>query len=709
MDSSIVPPQLPPLRALSALNLDAGPLPVESRAPEIPTPVPDRLGLLGPLLSSSHTSLSLSSLSEGVSGRPLNGLRELDAARWTVASRIRQARLTRLLRLMGNREIPGYLDRYNWNRFAPAPDTQSMFNHASRSRGTSRAGSSIEDGTLATDGAIDHEGDIESEDPLHSHQQATRDFVSGGPSRLYPAPCHTFAEILDCNGNPIECCSTSSSSGLSESYASSSTSSIHSHVEDGDEDGDWYSLSEARRLLNRRNRPRRHDDSNWGHGTTHPGSLQPGSRHGRTRVVSTGTVFEGLEHVSEADSLIENNRYQSLKSSWMTNPNGESWSDDEGDNPQRNYLGDDDKETDATSTARQGIGGSMHATLGSRHPNAPPGQPRGQELYYIYGNVRNRYGPDMSSSSFRRRRVMTEITDLLRREREWERELSQQYSNGEDVFGLFDMETSSQMPSQPSLPLQPSISTAPRAPPPVSGAPTFFASANPPRVDENGNSTRVPIAATSNEPIAHQIRRLNNAHMINLQRRFAHQQQQQLLQQQQPQAQAQASALQLMTNPHSYHGPNPSTSSTAMLTNEPPLLSRGSRSSFRSSEIDGANFNTREDGSLENTTYFGTRSSSSAPPSSIGGAPTLALTSSLATSSTSPVPTLSSSSTMVPPSSSSSSIAYAPSLVSQDPHNRAQYWRNVTRGSNSLYTNYEGGNLQPEDRWRRGSSEMIGR
>ncbi|KAF9211777.1 hypothetical protein BGZ59_007614 [Podila verticillata] len=827
---------------------------LESRAPEIPTPVPDRLGLLGPLLSSSHTSLSLSSLSEGVSGRPLNGLRELDAARWTVASRIRQARLTRLLRLMGNREIPGYLDRYNWNRFAPAPDTQSMFNHASRSRGTSRAGSSIEDGTLATDGAIDHEGDVESEDPLHPHQQqATRDFVSGGPSRLYPAPCHTFAEILDCNGNPIECCSTSSSSGLSESYASSSTSSIHSHVEDGDEDGDWYSLSEARRLLNRRNRPRRHDDSNWGHGTTHPGSLQPGSRYGRTRVVSTGTVFEGLEHVSEADSLIENNRYQSLKSSWMTNPNGESWSDDEGDNPQRNYLGDDDKETDATSTARQGIGGSMHATLGSRHPNAPPGQPRGQELYYIYGNVRNRYGPDMSSSSFRRRRVMTEITDLLRREREWERELSQQYSNGEDVFGLFDMETSSQVPSQPSLPLQPSISTAPRAPPPVSGAPTFFASANPPRVDENGNSTRVPIAATvtttttaiseataapgvysgyanvtstnstmlgsgaqgsdgtrrismfgshpnegfqeyeqghshyhtreedrgqedarsmtsgsdqrtyqrripslrdgdqpyhppplvhdtlerplhhhamsrqpavalmnrtppllplvpqSNEPIAHQIRRLNNAHMINLQRRFAHQQQQQLLQQQHPQAQAQASALQLMTNPHSYHGPNPSTSSTAMLTNEPPLLSRGSRSSFRSSEIDGANFNTREDGSLENTTYFGTRSSSSAPPSTIGGAPTLALTSSLATSSTSPVPTLSSSSTMVPPSSSSSSIAYAPSLVNQDPHNRAQYWRNVTRGSNSLYTNYEGGNLQPEDRWRRGGSEMIGR
>ncbi|KAG0013186.1 hypothetical protein BGZ81_001190 [Podila clonocystis] len=373
-----------------------------------------------------------------------------------------------------------------------------MFNHASRSRGTSRAGSSIEDGTLATD-TIDPEGDAEGEDLLHPHQQQqqSRDYVSGGsssgPSRFYPAPYHMFAEILDCNGNPIEFCSTSSSSGLSESYASSSTSSIHSHLEDGEEDVDWYSISEARRLLNRRqNRPRRHDDSNWGHGTT----LHPGSRHGRTRVVSTGTVFEGLEHVSEADSLlIENNRYQSLKSSWLTNPNGESWSDDEGDNPQRNYLGDDDKETDS-NTARQGIG-SAHATLGSRHPNVPPSQQArgnsGSELYYIYGNVRNRYGPDIPSS--RRRRVMTEITDLLRRERDWERELTQQYGFSEEFFGFFDnMEGHSGHVPQLTHPR--SITTLPRAPPPpISGASTAFAGASPP--SDDNNSTRVPITATA--------------------------------------------------------------------------------------------------------------------------------------------------------------------------------------------------------------------
>ncbi|KAG0079482.1 hypothetical protein BGZ92_001009 [Podila epicladia] len=913
-----LPPQLPPLRALSALNMDAGfpteptssipeetvtspaiphmsvsertstdhpasldPVDVRALELEIPTPVPDRLGLLGPLLSSSQT---LGPSSDVSSTRPSSSLRELDAARWTVASRIRQARLTRLLRLIGNREILGYPDRFSWNRFASAPDTQSMFNHASRSRGTSRAGSSIEDGTLAAD-TIEPEGDIEGEDLLHLHHQQqqqlqlqqqqllqqqqpqTRDFVpggsSGGLSRLYPAPCHMFTEILDCNGNPIECCSTSSNSGLSESYASSSTSSIHSHLEDGDEDVDWYSISEARRLLTgRQNRPRRHDDLNWGHGTT----LHPGSRHDRTRVVSTGTVFEGLEHVSEADSLlIENNRYQSLKSSWLTNPNGESWSDDEGDNPQRNLLGDDDKDTDA-NTGRQGIG-SAHATLGSRHPNAPPGQQArgnsGSDLYYVYGNVRNRYGPAIPSS--RRRRVMTEITDLLRWEREWERELTQQYGFGEEV-GFLD-NTEGPSGHAPQLTHPQSISTLPHAPPPpISGASTAFAGANP---SSNENSTRVPIAATvstttttistaplgvysdyaslnsstnstmmggssgqgsngnrrmnmgfgsqpnegfeeyeqghshyrtreedrgqedaqsitgrdqrtqhprrltsrdgdqpyhppplgydtfdrplqhhhamsrqpavalmnrtppllplvpqSNEPIAHQIRRLNNAHMINLQRRFAHQQQ---LQQQQSHAQAQASALQQqmsMNPPHSYHGPNPpTTNTTAILSNEPPLLSRGTRSSFRSSEPDGySNFqNTREEGSLENGhTYFGPTSSSSAPTVVISNVAPLTtpiplVPASSTTASSSPAPSIAiSGSTIVSSADStttSSSMATdAASFVgAQDPHNRAQYWRNTRRGSNSLYTNYEGGNLRPEDRWRRGNREMIGR
>ncbi|KAF9955600.1 hypothetical protein BGZ72_003582 [Mortierella alpina] len=373
---------------------------------------PDRLGLLGPLLSSTQTGPA--SNSEGSMDFSLLGStrQSFDSSILSMASRIRQARLTRLLRLMGEQEAPvGYAERYQWNRVLPI-DTRSMINHASGSRGTSRAGS-LEDGLRDFGPETDaHETGGAEEGGAHPR---TLDHTQ--PAQFNPVQHPTFAEVLDSNGNAIDCSS-------SESYASSSTSSVASHetIEERDEDLEWMDAIERRRRQRaRRERPLRNRSFIRG--------------HGRSRVLSTGTVFEGAEHVSEADSLLaENYRYHSLKASWMTNPNGESWSDDDGDDPQRTSsprsLDMDDKDPE-TVLMRRG-----QASLGVLQPSVQhyqssqgiygggPGPgvgPAGQGgLYYIYGNVRNRYGAD----SARRRRVLSEMTDLLRREQEWERELA---------------------------------------------------------------------------------------------------------------------------------------------------------------------------------------------------------------------------------------------------------------------------------------------
>ncbi|KAG9325842.1 hypothetical protein KVV02_006836 [Mortierella alpina] len=380
---------------------------------------PDRLGLLGPLLSSTQSGLA--SNSEGSLDFSLLGStrQSFDSSILSMASRIRQARLTRLLRLMGEQDTPvSYAERYQWNRSLPI-DTRSMVNHASGSRGTSRAGS-LEDGLLDlgpetdahdTNGAEDGRVHTRSRDPAQPAQ----------PAQFYPMQHPTFAEVLDSNGNPIDCSS-------SESYASSSTSSVASHetIEERDEDLEWMDAVERRRRRrSRRERPWRNRGFIRG--------------HGRSRVVSTGTVFEGAEHVSETDSLLaENYRYHSLKASWMTNPNGESWSDDDGDDPQRTSsqrnwdVDDKDPETILMRRGQVSLGVlqpslqhyySSHGTYGGglgAGPGPGVGSAGQGSLYYIYGNVRNRYGAD----SARRRRVLSEMTDLLRREQEWERELA---------------------------------------------------------------------------------------------------------------------------------------------------------------------------------------------------------------------------------------------------------------------------------------------
>ncbi|KAF9341559.1 hypothetical protein BGZ91_006637 [Linnemannia elongata] len=308
----------------------------------------------------------------GSSGRRIQGF---DSSILSMASRIRQARLARILRLMGERDPPmAYPDRYQWGRFAPT-DTRSMVNHASISRGTSRAGSSVEENQA--------DQNLESE---------SRDIAEDGRSAMR----HRDAASS----------SRAQSNSSNESYASSSSASSmtsYDALDDRDEDMDWMSGTERRRR-----RRTGWDDPCWNRGAVRG--------QGRSRVVSTGTAFEGMEYISQADNLLnENGRYRSLKSSWMTNPNGESWSDDEGDDPQRRHQGQDHEDKDPESISMRRDPPSLGMLLPHNEGSSTGG------LYYIYGNVRNRYGPD----SVRRRRVMSDMTVLLRREQEWERELEQ--------------------------------------------------------------------------------------------------------------------------------------------------------------------------------------------------------------------------------------------------------------------------------------------
>lgn len=356
----------------------------------------DRLDLLGPLLSGTQNA-SLPPSSDETPGFSLldssnRRIQGFDSSILSMASRIRQARLARILRLMGERDPPmAYPDRYQWGRFAPT-DTRSMVNHASISRGTSRAGSSVEENQA------DQNLESESRDLTEDGRSAMRHRDAASSSRAQSSQYPAFTEILDCNGNPLD--------SSNESYASSSSASSmtsYDALDDRDEDMDWLSGIERRRR-----RRTGWDDPSWNRGAVRG--------QGRSRVVSTGTAFEGMEYISQADNLLnENGRYRSLKASWMTNPNGESWSDDEGDDPQRRHQGQDheDKDPESISMRRD------PPSLGMLPPHNESSSAGG--LYYIYGNVRNRYGPD----SVRRRRVMSDMTVLLRREQEWERELEQ--------------------------------------------------------------------------------------------------------------------------------------------------------------------------------------------------------------------------------------------------------------------------------------------
>ncbi|KAI8357689.1 hypothetical protein B0O80DRAFT_294399 [Mortierella sp. GBAus27b] len=204
-----------------------------------------------------------------------------------------------------------------------------------------------------------------------------------GPSHFYPSNHQSFTEILDCNGNPIEW-----NSG--HSYPPVSSTVTHEQAEDPNGFGERWD-AEASEQLRRRTQMER----NWAnHGII--------SDHGRSRIASTGTLFEDMGHISEADILAAgNDSYQSLKGSWVTNPNGESWSDDEREGPLRRRHVDDADDNDPESVfMRRG-----QPSLGVLQPNYQhqhgPAQSVEGDLYYIYGNVRNRYGPDTGMEATR--------------------------------------------------------------------------------------------------------------------------------------------------------------------------------------------------------------------------------------------------------------------------------------------------------------------
>ncbi|KAG0371345.1 hypothetical protein BC939DRAFT_434420 [Gamsiella multidivaricata] len=421
----------------------------------------DRQGLLGPLLSSTQTTRSSRSASTSAALPPpsedtldfslLGSTRSgLDSSILSMASRIRQARLTRLLRLMNERDTAmGYPERYPWNRFAQT-DTRSMLNHASGSRGTSQADS-------LEDGHADLGQEADSQDTVDEGRNAAmnRDRYR---ERFLPVHCPSFAEILDRNGNSIEWSRNRGSSSDSSSYASSIAS--HEAIEEEEQrDDEWTSSSVDRQrstLGSRRNRAvtttarMERFRSDWNRGGIICG-------HGRSRVMSTGTVFEGMEHISEADSLLEEQHlYQSLKAPWATNPNGESWSDDDedGEGPQRRRHGvgaagmndaddKDQQQQHATGFMRRSTGSEPSlGVLQAGFQNSSSVSNNGG-VFYIYGNVRNRYGPE---SARRQQRVISELTDLLRREQEWERVLELEQYNREMAM-LRPSNTSSNPPT----------------------------------------------------------------------------------------------------------------------------------------------------------------------------------------------------------------------------------------------------------------------
>ncbi|CAO3565957.1 unnamed protein product [Mortierella alpina] len=831
---------------------------------------PDRLGLLGPLLSSAHPGPA--STSEGSLDFSLLGStrQSFDSSILSMASRIRQARLARLLRLMGEQDTPvGYTERQQWNRSLPL-DTRSMVNHASGSRGTSRAGS-LEDGLLDLGPETDPNDIVGPEDGRLNTR--SRDPVQ--PASFNPLQHPTFAEVLDSNGNPID-------GSSSESYASSSTSSVASYetIEERDEDLEWMDAVERRR------RQRAQTDRPWRNRSFIRG-------HGRPRVLSTGTVFEGAEHVSETDSLLADNyRYHSLKASWMTNPNGESWSDDDGDDPQRTnsqrHVDVDDKDPETVLMRRGQVSlGVLQPSLqhyyyphgtygGGAGPGLGPemGSAGQGGLYYIYGNVRNRFGAD----SARRRRVLSEMTDLLRREQEWERELamySREVSNSR--YGGDGITAPEQVASgnTSALGSDPTLGTAAVVTVESSIHEDFASEIRNPPEDDAPQSTEVfreyeqghshyqgesstgdagrllpgihfpslepsitPVNRTSpllvaqpslNEPTSRRpIRRAQNTHMIPMLRLRTTEQQRQRnssgsgrdqehtyryasttfvpppsQQQQQnhhnhtmvptsqrisnnnaaPLSRGNRSSFRTSHDSNGFQHFNlaasrtfavpsaPSsaggmTASESLLSSAPPDSGAASRgSAFRStpaaaaltttmttiatattstraataaativSAISGLDHSAGEGSrlsSLSDSSSMATSSITNHPPSSNSTASSSTVNGVSSSFATSPVSSATSRS-----SSSSSSLngtdrrqypqyssqhLHPPHSAQHQPqqhqhhhhhhhhHPRQFQWRTRARASNSLYVNFEGGTLRPEERWRRGDEEMIGR
>ncbi|KAK3823372.1 MAG: hypothetical protein J3Q66DRAFT_437743 [Benniella sp.] len=783
---------------------------------------PDRLGLLGPLLSGTSepaaTTATTTSSTEPLDFSLLESARPgLNSTILSMASRIRQARIARLLRLVGERDSTvGYRERYAWNRMAHA-DTRSMVNHASGSRGTSRA-DSLEDGLA--DLGLEGDSQETTEDTLSTFRN--RDHIPPPPSHFHPANGPSFAEILDCNGNPID---WSNSNSYASSSASSSLPSLDT-TEDGDEDlagwGHATTSAEQRRRRRGHTTERHHPN----HGTV--------GGHRRPRILTTGTAFEGMEHISEADSmLLSNDNYRSLKGSWLTNPNGECWSDDEEENPlpSRRATDTDDKDQEVIFTRRG------QPSLGVLQPSLQhqQGSNSANSLYYIYGNVRNRYGPEVSS---RRQRVLSEMTDLLQREQEWEREMErynrellrtsqQQLAEEEGPAGVSssssssipslstatgsstgDAESSSaaQVVTDTTRQQQQAVGSTTNAAPNQNGmlpgseegfmeyeqghsqyhtqnvglqgyrfnrslgldraqpqAPlldqTLSFHRQPSSAPMNRTPPLLPTQPRENEPIPHQIRRAHTSHMVNLQRRWEQQQQlmhsqrlppshgaggvgggvgggtlnstegdQDMTQRYPPAATTTTTTFvpppsQQELRGHTYSsqmvGGGPMAPLSSLMA--PPVpMSRGNRSSFRTSHETSGFQNFLLSGIVPPLPQPTTATTTTTTTGATTRDPLVGSSfssSSSATSATLPAAAAipRASSTLTPTTDSTPLAAAAAGgteATSDDPNMdpNQYYWRTQTiGGSSSLYTDYEGGTLKPEERWRRGKKEMVGR
>ncbi|KAF9104897.1 hypothetical protein BGX29_001029 [Mortierella sp. GBA35] len=510
---------------------------------------------------------------------------------------------------------------------------------------------------------------------------------------------------------------------------------------------------------------------------------------GRSRVVSTGTAFEGLEYISQADNLLNgNDRYRSLKSSWMTNPNGESWSDDESDNPQRRQQGQDhdDKDPENIFMRRE------PPSLGMLPPHGESGSAGG--LYYIYGNVRNRYGPD----SIRRRRVMSDMTVLLRREQEWEREL-EQYDREMAEFQLGNFFNNPNNPSNPtnqgtrddeSVPRISVAASNPDSSTTTLGSSVATAGADQRRASSNdgsisgaaassgiggsGGGDSGPNLAQSNGSFsslwprsgadlatessfrpAQELRDYEQGHShYHTQSEMVNEQGRRSTtfvappSRQQPQNHPSQSLL--------------TTSSTGSSLHVAVPMSRGSRSSFRTSHetngfqhfdltgndmplhppssqhpflappalsASGSTLTTvplsssSSSASMDGFTRILGLNSTNQPDSSsgvAGGVEVLGAASGSASASTFQ-PTVSGVGSLISaslPGTTTSSEATSSSSDTPEQQQQQQqqslqqqqfYRRTRWRGSNTLYVNYEGGTLKPEEQWRRGDEERVGR
>ncbi|KAF9436566.1 hypothetical protein BGZ76_003580 [Entomortierella beljakovae] len=347
-----------PLTSIQNMNMTET-SPESSNIPSVSHP--DRLGLLGPLLSGTGaTSMAAPDFALGFSllGSTRPGF---DSSILSMASRIRQARLIRILRRINESEAIDY------------PESQDTRSFPSRlvDRGDPPRSSSL----------------LEGESTYHNQnfvrQQGLSD-MTFPRSTVNANASLSLTEILDYNGNSIVWNDDNSAS------SSSSYSIRSSSIMDNSE------IQRLRRRLEHIGRDR--------------GVIRT---QGRSRVVSTGTAFEGMEFISEADNLLSRtHRNQSLKASWITNPNGECWSDDDAENSQGQTYGDsEDKEQDSgymeySSSVRSGV----------RHQNDSSNR---TESYQTQSRIIGNYVEENA----RRRRVVSEMSDLLRREQEWEREL----------------------------------------------------------------------------------------------------------------------------------------------------------------------------------------------------------------------------------------------------------------------------------------------